>query len=393
MKLQKSEVRATFDCAARAAVAAGMRLAWPLVVAWCAGQPYRPEQYRSHQARLASLPRLTCEKDAVVDKARTVADEPVLLFIHVFKAAGSSVRELFRRYAERCGRRWACLVQCANGGQATDRGVLPCRLRDTVNLNRASVVQPNGAQTGARAMRRNPDAAGLGVGAHIIGGHYHYGMHAILPPERPYFYFTVVREPLATWISGLRYNNKELKTVEKLTTAMTSEMEKRGHYANAITYLIEASRTKRASAANKLHFALQHLENVAVVGAVESWQTTLDLLTHVLDGDEASPAMWNRYRNRKRANKAKTDVSPRDVVASLKRSGDWPRCAAYLETENAFYVAALRKHATACRVVLGDRCRLRWHGGLVGLLNASLLELPLLDAAALDGAQRLNAPT
>ena len=32
-------------------------------------------------------------------------------------------------------------------------------------------------------------------------------------------------------------------------------------------------------------------------------------------------------------------------------------------------------------------------GGLVGLLNASLLELPLLDAAALDGAQRLNAPT
>ena len=91
-----------------------MRLAWPLVVAWCAGQPYRPDQYRSHQARLASLPRLTCEKDAVVDKARTVADEPVLLFIHVFKAAGSSVRELFRRYAERCGRRWACLVQCAN---------------------------------------------------------------------------------------------------------------------------------------------------------------------------------------------------------------------------------------------------------------------------------------
>ena len=126
---------------------------------------------------------------------------------------------------------------------------------------------------------------------------------------------------------------------------------------------------------------------------MESWQTTLDLLTHVLDGDEASPAMWNRYRNRKRANKAKTDVSPRDVVASLKRSGDWPRCAAYLETENAFYVAALRKHATACRVVLGDRCRLRWNGGLLGLLNASLLELPLLDAAALDGAQRLNAPT
>ena len=59
---------------------------------------------------LRHLPTLSCQKDAAVDKKADVAEEPVFFFVHVFKAAGSSVRELFRRYTEKCGRRWACLA-------------------------------------------------------------------------------------------------------------------------------------------------------------------------------------------------------------------------------------------------------------------------------------------
>lgn len=132
-----------------------------------------------------SLPRFACARDAVVDKSSDVSGDPALFFVHVFKAAGSSVRGIFRRYAEKCGKRWACLVMCSDGGAPNRNGVLPCRLRDTVNLNRAAVIEPNMGVSGKRRMRRNPDADGLGVQAHIIGGHYHYGMHAILPPERP----------------------------------------------------------------------------------------------------------------------------------------------------------------------------------------------------------------
>ena len=54
-----------------------------------------------------TLPRLECSKEET-NKAADVRDEPIILFVHVFKAAGSSVRGIFRRYAEKCNKRWAC---------------------------------------------------------------------------------------------------------------------------------------------------------------------------------------------------------------------------------------------------------------------------------------------
>lgn len=381
--------------ALRAAAAVVTMARWAFVaaatLAWLLGARCEEAEW--------SLRRMACDKGVEVDKSVDVADEPALLFIHVFKAAGSTVRELFRKYAERCGKRWACLVQCSNGGAVADgKDVVPCRLRDVINVNRKSVVEVNERQTGARRLRRNPSAAGLGRAAHVIGGHYHYGLHEILPPARPYSYFTVLREPLATWISGLRYNFKGLDTVPKLKAAMVEKMGPGGshHYANALTYLIEGPKSRKASAAKKLSIALENLEHIAVVGVVESWQTTVDLLASLLDRDGAGKDLFTRAkRGGKRSNKARTDVSPRDVVASLKddeAGGLWETCARYLRAENALYVAALKKHAAACSAVLGAQCRLRFQGGLLPLLNASLLEMPLLDQGALAEAAGLNAP-
>ena len=87
---------------------------------------------------------------------------PIILFVHVFKAAGSSVRGIFRRYAEKCNKRWACLVQCQKGG-APRGATVPCRLRDMVNLNRRLVMGEDG--------RRNPRTENLGALSHIVGGH------------------------------------------------------------------------------------------------------------------------------------------------------------------------------------------------------------------------------
>mmetsp|Transcript_35103 Transcript_35103/g.108755 ORF Transcript_35103/g.108755 Transcript_35103/m.108755 type:complete len:412 (+) Transcript_35103:192-1427(+) len=344
------------------------------------------------------LPALRCDRGGAVDKSREVTAEPALFFVHVFKAAGSSVRGIFRTYAEKCAKRWACLVQCQRGGAPTPAGVLPCRLRDTVNLNRGAVVERNEGLKGKASMRRNPDGAGLGRHAHVVGGHFHYGLHAILPAGRPYAYVTVVREPVSTWISGMRYHDKKLDTVEKIRAAADAFMPKGSskHYANGITYLgqVDALPTGRKTRPlEKLFAAVSHLEDVAVVGVVESWPTTVDLLEKVLDATGAVPALWDRYRAARRTkNKAKTDVNPRDVVAAFRADPDfWAAAQQFLRFENAFYVAAVARHALACRHVLGAACRLRREGGLANRLNLTLLAPELLSRHDVDAAARINS--
>ena len=239
-----------------------------------------------------TLPRLECSKEET-NKAADVRDEPIILFVHVFKAAGSSVRGIFRRYAEKCNKRWACLVQCQKGG--SPRGAtVPCRLRDMVNLNRRLVMGEDG--------RRNPRTENLGALSHIVGGHFHYGMHTLVPEGRKYFYVTVVREPLSTWISGMRYHDKSLKTVSDVRSAAEKFLPRGSNrfYQNGLTYLGAVDGLplgRKAPMPEKLVSALSNLEDVLVVGVVESWPTTIDLLQAMLDPTDQAPYMWDRYRD------------------------------------------------------------------------------------------------
>jgi len=356
------------------------------------------------------LPRLECAKEDVVDKTRDVRSEPAVLFVHVFKAAGSSVRGIFRRYADKCQKRWACLVQCQRGGLPT-RTTVPCRLRDMVNLNRRLVMGEDG--------RRNPRTENLGALAHVVGGHFHYGMHAMVPPGRPYFYVTVVREPVSTWISGMRYHDKSLKTVQDVRLAAEKYLPRRSNrfYQNSLTYLGAVDGLplgRKAPMPVKLVSALQNLEDVLVVGVVESWPTTIDLLQAMLDPSDGAPYMWDRYREAPRKkNTASKSLSSADVVRDLRGDGYWADIRRFLLFENAFYAAALARHALACKhvriavsslrrwrhsstsslaQVLGADCRLRRGGGLGVLLNASFLAPDLLPTGDIDAASHVNEP-
>ena len=147
-----------------------------------------------------------------------------------------------------------------------------------------------------------------------------------------------MREPLSTWISGLRYHDKHLDSVEKILEAMAASnpAERRRHYANAITYMVEHGKTAKVAPAMKLQRAIYNLEKVGVVGVVESWPSTLDMLEALLDASGAAPTMWARYRNVKKANRAKTPLSPRDVVAAAKANPMfWADVVRFLRFENA----------------------------------------------------------
>ena len=82
------------------------------------------------------LPALRCDRGGAVDKSREVTAEPALFFVHVFKAAGSSVRGIFRTYAEKCAKRWACLARRPRGVEPSRR---PGRGRSNARRSVASV--------------------------------------------------------------------------------------------------------------------------------------------------------------------------------------------------------------------------------------------------------------
>ncbi|KAJ1447465.1 hypothetical protein M885DRAFT_451358 [Pelagophyceae sp. CCMP2097] len=331
-------------------------------------------------------PAIPCDRSS-----NSTDDAPVLLFIHVFKAAGSSVRALLRRYAERCSRRWACLVTCQDGKFAVNRGLLrgqnvPCRLRDTVNVKRDALFPPGARGDGK--LRRNPQAALLA--RCVLRGHYHYGLHNIFqaPTDRRHFYMTVLREPIATWISGMRYNDRSLKTAKSVVAAMTSELAAgKKAYSNAMSYMVESDKQKDAR--RRLARALENLAHITIVGVVESWRVASKAMARsVLDSTGAAPSMWDHHR-KAQFNSAKTKAiyGEDDVIALLRADANlWQRATTYLAFENRLYTAGLRKHAHACNVVMKDKCRLRFGGGLSALLNASLLVPGILPAGGLRQA-------
>jgi len=308
-------------------------------------------------AKPHKVPKMRCERQ--LKKASGIAEdrrrallleekeEPfVLFFIHVFKAAGSSVRTLLRRYAEKCGKRWVCLVTCTEGGN-TKNGIVQCRLRDLVHLNRENVFA---RPPGRSKLRFNPSAELLGMQSDVIGGHYYYGMHRILPPDRKYTYFTVLREPVATWISGIRYHDKSLKTPVHVSRALAAAIPPdttRRKYANAMTYMVPAAHAKGQPVAHKLELARYNLKHgIAIVGLVESWPVTVALLQAILDMQHAVPTMWQKALQVER-NTAKTKFSGQDVLHRLPPH-TFKEAAAFLSAENELYADAVLAHATAC---------------------------------------------
>ena len=72
---------------------------------------------------------------------------------------------------------------------------------------------------------------------------------------------------------------------------------------------------RKAPMPEKLVSALSNLEDVLVVGVVESWPTTIDLLQAMLDPTDRAPFMWDRYRDSgRKKNTASKSLSSVDIV-------------------------------------------------------------------------------
>ena len=216
------------------------------------------------------------------------AAAPLVLFLHVFKAAGSSVREIFKGWAQECGLRVAVAGSQGAGTGAASRLCLEHgQLKNDVQARRVD------------------------AGLDVVAGHLTYGFHAAL--RRPALYVTMLRNPVSTRVSGSLYlarhriGGDERRAVALARGELREAVARGQLYDNFVRRLtgsdtFRATRNDSASVARLEGATRRAVAHVArgfeVVGVVERFGAFVELVARALDPRGGSARRGGRASRR-----------------------------------------------------------------------------------------------
>jgi hypothetical protein len=219
-----------------------------------------------------------------------------LLFLHIFKAAGSTTRNTLKAYARRCGLRYkTCGSKCSR-----TRGNYIC-LAD-------GRVASKEARAGVRV-------------ADVVAGHLWFGMHRYTDMRKRPVYITCLRSPIATAISGHLYTKAHEvrgKSAHQAALKMRDWLRVDGVPANFLKRLTGHNPRSKDDLPRMALEAISNLRKYfAVVGVVELYATFVDLVARLVDplGAIMTRAFWEREKT-KRENSSV--MSSSKVLAALK---------------------------------------------------------------------------
>lgn len=203
-----------------------------------------------------------------------------VLFLHVFKAAGSSTRDMMKQYAQTCHLRY---VSCGSACRGLGNSGFLC-LRDGQLKGQKQVD-----------LLRSKD---------VVAGHLWYGLHRHM--ERA-VYVTCLREPLQTAVSSQLYlHSSKLKRATEAEAAARVRVwlgKSSGHTVNFVKRLTGVTPSNnQASLAKATAQAIDNLRTrFAVVGVVERYSSFVDLVQDLLDPTlRLGRAFWTRHKTRRR---------------------------------------------------------------------------------------------
>mmetsp|Transcript_67041 Transcript_67041/g.131487 ORF Transcript_67041/g.131487 Transcript_67041/m.131487 type:complete len:425 (-) Transcript_67041:7-1281(-) len=292
-----------------------------------------------------------------------------VVYFHIFKAAGSTVRSVLRGFADQCGVSLVILIQCgAHGGDPLVHGdgTVDCEVKDSDNLHaRLHAGKAREAQTSLNALER----------AQIIGGHLDYSL-----VSRGHFssaaLVTVLREPVSAFVSGLRYHADTilrgclgsqhrkhhcdgLRAHTRLHGIVTSAVRDVGArnqtgklVGNAVLYLSAHGKTNHPTDPSqdweRVRESIGNLGTFSVVGLVENFEVSMTLFQRFLD-PEHTFKQWHPAHTK---NSSPDSFGLADVLAKLPNATRSALDSA-LAGEHAIYAAALEAHARTCSAVGG----------------------------------------
>ena len=243
-----------------------------------------------------------------------------LVFTHVFKTAGSTIRNFFDAYSDWCFAGWAIVVGCAtvdvdtigSAGNAGDiwnatnpiPGEPPCCIKRTWN------------RTGTKRWKMNMENRYVARELDIIGGHLPLGVEDVwkntahLPAEIQddidVTYLTFIRNAVDKLVSGTSYKTENPSTtgvVDKIRTDVEQYLARGEYQAKYGEYFITPQQKKeyaqRGVTLTAEESAVEQMANLleynVVVGATERMSDSLHLLQSLIDQDGDATELFEEF--------------------------------------------------------------------------------------------------
>lgn len=290
-----------------------------------------------------------------------------LVFVHIFKTAGSSMRTLLSKYAEKCHAGNAVVTNCAPVDPASIESQnwvkqekwqrrSPCRLKKTVFRNKTVVSHPSSPINSTYLEEANIDI----LDGHITMGTDQYwkdnqGQHVDVQ------YLTFFRESTRKVVSAVLYLNPKLtfdEAVERTKTKVRKAVEKSVYLDNSNYIITPAHAAKLANTTLNNPYATARLmmetlkENKVLFGIVERMSESLEMLQHVIDKDRDLDGLFESFgkipagaNKTREVIKNQSQLSSSEVLAEVEKDVEFMKLMReYVKYDRMVYEFALDMH-------------------------------------------------
>ena len=252
-----------------------------------------------------------------------------LIFIHVFKTAGSTIRNFFDAYSDWCFAGWAIIVGCATVdvdtiGSNRRKGLSLLHDEDDIwNATNPIPGEPpcclkrTWNRTGAKRWKMDVENRYVAQELDIIGGHLPLGVEDVwtntahlsseVQNSIGVTYLTFIRNAVDKLVSGTSYKTKDPTVdgvVDKIRTDVVEQYLARGEYQAKYGEYFITPRQKKEYAQQGVTLTAEEsaveqmanlLEYNVIVGATERMSDSLHLLQSLIDEDGEATELFEEF--------------------------------------------------------------------------------------------------
>lgn len=339
-------------------------------------------------------------------------EKPIFAFVHVYKAAGSTIRTFFNKYAAICRKSWMVLVSCTEVESfsiQSDVNWKKCRVKEVVDGRKQIHYHESRKK---RMLYPTVNNTVILENVDIIGGHMRIGtgdsifgntVGESVPPVR---HIVFLRDPKTRFVSGILYQiNKDTKEgegrkqmediVKMIKKRIRGSRKSNDYWGASFSYLLTPSQAENAGnmgaglkpttlspeerrAEAKARAAIQNLVHYNVImGMAEKMSQSMQILKHALvsgkftseDRSEWVTELFDEYiadesEENGNVNSTKKDVrrnvSERDggvstasVLEELRKDAEFmPIFDEYVKYEQMITDFALKMHLLQHKIVM-----------------------------------------
>jgi hypothetical protein len=316
----------------------------------------RPNQYQSNKSEKNAIEegpyRLLQDYDGRIEPLWSCtskdANQPhrKLVFIHIFKTAGSTFRSMLERYSKQCSKGFAVLIHCSNLSPEsmetyneawTNAQGVRCQTKTSLARDGSSFPIPRNGKMNNALLSEHIDVV---IGHAPIGLHQNWktsNQQEVVDAQ----YVAYFRDPIQKYVSGYLHSNRKRtkkltfnEIVKRIVDKVMDERSKNEYNAGYSAYLLTPQqKTDNLSLQARNDMILDNLVRMQVlVGTVERMTESAATLQYVLDGKrmlmplfelvsgtDAGAGNSTNAPNRIIKNRS-THVSTSDVVKALTQN-------------------------------------------------------------------------